>query len=120
LENEVRVSNDFEVIDNIQFNLFEGTEIEKIYTSKIVGEGMCVTCQTNHIECPACKSLLTDVNDNDDQYSCNDCDQGYKIGISLKNKDKIIYQINENEFIYKLKTNERTTTIGYTPTQRHK
>ncbi|RYJ45442.1 PIN domain-containing protein [Flavobacterium beibuense] len=97
LESEVRIAYNSEEIDNNQYNLFEGLDIERNHRVKIVWEGKCITCKTNHVECPGCKSLLMDVND-DNQYFCKGCDQGYKITTSSKYKDKIIYHINEDEF----------------------
>lgn len=80
-----------------QLNLFEGHELQKYFSSVYVKEGNCQKCNANRIQYPSCSALTLDFNE-DSSYYCSDCEKGYRVAESLEYNDRIIYQINENQF----------------------
>ena len=97
LENQIRVSKTKEIVDPNQLFLFPWEEIRNNAPHFFVMQGECNTCSTSHTGCPSCSHILVDLNENG-QYFCMNCAQGYETALSLKHNDSIIFPIDLEEF----------------------
>ncbi len=91
---EVAIDNEY--VDPNQLTLFELDSIDLDKNTKYVDSGYCRNCHCNHIFCPQCTRLMVDVNLYKYFY-CDECQQSYKVGKSLKNGDSIVYPIKDEE-----------------------
>lgn len=94
LDNQLRFTDSKETNDPNQLNLFPLPK-PRVNNEQKVDCGYCLICSTMHIECPNCKNLVVDFNDN--QIYCNTCETYYETGVSSINGDGIIYPITEEE-----------------------
>lgn len=92
---KVRKARDAEKCDPNQLFLFEMDHIKAIKSASFSHTGCCPTCLTNYVECPTCYNTLAELNENA-QFFCMNCDQGFQIDSSLKKLDKIIFPISQD------------------------
>ncbi|MEM6319475.1 MAG: PIN domain-containing protein [Bacteroidota bacterium] len=96
LKESLRVVGEREsFVDPNQLKLFKLPEID-IRQVEFTKLGSCFFCNTIHVKCPECNSLMCDWDDLN-MYYCRDCDIAYVIRRSKNENDNILLKDSEEE-----------------------
>ncbi|HMV41345.1 MAG TPA: hypothetical protein PK079_10675 [Leptospiraceae bacterium] len=95
-DSKIRVSDgSLEYEDRMQLKFFQLSEVPYSPKVKFVQSGRCKKCNSIHIECPECKNLLIDFEE-DNILFCDNCQIRFERAYSNRNNDEIIIPINDD------------------------